>query len=139
MYGTPNSDPEKIKTALWTLLTNAFAATEDETVDVSDCKVFITNRPDASAMDSFAVVDINGSIVDYDGYSRCVCIVQLFVKDIDKIGTPNMTGLSNLYDVLLTALPSNVAPYTFDKKNQIGRRDIHGFHVTMVNLDCLIY
>lgn len=138
-HGTPNSDPEKIKTALWNLVANAFAATEDEVVDVSDCKVFITNRPDSSEMAYFAVVDVNGSVVDYDGYSRCICIVQLFVRDIDMIGTPNMTGLSNLYDTLLAALPYNVAPYTFGKKNQIGRRDIHGFHVTMVNLDCLIY
>lgn len=138
-HGTPNSDPEKIKTALWTMLTNALSATAEAEVDVSGCKVFVTNRPDASAMDMFAVVDINGTVTDYDGYSRCVCMVQLFAMDIDKIGTPNMVVLSNLYDTLVSALPYNEAPYTFSKKNQIGRRDPHGFHVTMVNLDCLIY
>lgn len=138
-HGTPNSDPEKIKTALWTLLTNALSATDGEEVDVSGCKVFITNRTDASVNDMFAVVGINGTVTDYDGYSRCVCLVQLFARDIDEIGTSNMVVLSNLYDTLLAALPSNEVPYTFSKKNQIARRDPHGFHVTMVNLDCLIY
>ena len=138
-HGTPNSDPEKIKTALWALVNNAFVATDGETVDVSDCKVFVSNRPDASSMSKFAVVDINGAVIDYDGYSRCTCAVLLYAKDIDKKGTSNMTVLTNLYDTLLSALPYNERPYTFSKKNQIGRRDIHGFHVTMVNLDCLIY
>jgi len=132
MYrGTPNSDPEKIKTALWNLIKNA----DDEIT----ANVFVTNRPVASNLTDFAVVDINGVVVDYDGYSRCVCMVQLFAKDIDTKGTSNMAKLSQMYDNLLKVLPYNVAPYTFDKKNQVGRRDIHGFHATMVNLDCLIY
>lgn len=127
-HGTPNSDPEKIKTALWNLLSGV----------VSD-NVFVSNRPSKSDLTDFVVIGINGAVIDFDGYSRCTCLVQLFAKDLDKIGTSDMTKLSSMYDSLLTVLPSNEKPYTFSKGNQVGRRDLHGFHLTMVNLDCLIY
>lgn len=127
-HGTPNSDPELIKTALWTLLNGV----------VSD-NVFISNRKSVSDLSDFAVVGVNGTVIDSDGYSRCTCFVQLFAKDIDNIGTSDMVKLSAMYDSLLTVLPSNEKPYTFSKRNQVGRRDSHGFHLTMINLDCLIY
>lgn len=127
-HGTPNSDPEKIKTALWNLLSGV----------VSD-NIFISNRQANSDLSDFAVIGVNGAVTDFDGYSRCTCFVQLFAKDIDKIGTSDMTKLSSMYDALLSVLPSNKSPYTFSKGNQIGSRDSHGFHLTMVNLDCLIY
>jgi len=127
-HSTPNSDPEKIKTALWTLLSGT----------VSD-NVFVSNRPATSDLLDFVVIDVNGAIVDYDGYGKCVCMVQLFAKDINYIGTPDMAKLTAMYDLLLTVLPYNIKPYTFSKKNQVGRRDSHGFHATLINLDCLIY
>jgi len=129
MYkGTPNSDPEKIKTALWTLLSGV----------VSD-NVFVSNRPAKSANDDFVVVGVNGAVIDFDGYSRCTCFAQLFARDIDNTGTSDMVKLSSMYDSLLSVLPSNEKPYTFSKANQVARRDSHGFHLTMINLDCLIY
>ena len=128
-HSTPDSDPEKVKTALWHLVDDAAVS----------ANVFVSNRPVNSDLTDFVVVNINGAITDYDGYSRCICLVELFAKDIDKKGTPNMGKLTEMYEALLAALPYNVAPYTFDKKNQIGTRDIHGFHVTRINLDCLIY
>jgi len=129
MYkGTPNSDPEKIKTALWSLLSGV----------VSD-NVFISNRSSTSDNDDFVVVGVNGAVIDFDGYSRCTCFVQLFARDINNTGTSDMVKLSSMYDSLLSVLPSNAKPYAFSKANQVGRRDSHGFHLTMINLDCLIY
>jgi hypothetical protein len=139
MYkGTPNTDPEKIKTALWGFLHTAFESTKDELIDVSGTKIFVSNRPAESSVSTFAIVDVNGSITDFDGYARCVCLVQLFARDIDNKGTTDMVKLSQLYDTMVSALPYNDGSYTFSKKNQVGRRDVHGFHSTMVNLDCLI-
>lgn len=130
-----NSDPVKILTALWTLL---------HTKGVSN-NIYISNRPAASKHDDFVVISINGAVTDKTANggmslgAKCVCLVQLFAKDIDQKGTQNMTKLSTMYDALLTALPYNTAPYTFSKKNQVGQRDSLGFHATLVNLDCLIY
>jgi len=124
-----NANPDLILTALWNLLT---------TEGISD-NIFISNRPAVADIDDFVVIDINGMVLDKAGHARCVCLVQLFARDIDKKGTLNMTRLTEMYDALLGALPSNISPYTFDKKNQVGRRGTHGFHATLVNLDCLIY
>ncbi len=122
-------DPVKIQTVLWYLAKDA---------EVSE-NVFVANRPQDSELEDFVVVDINGPIRDLAGHARCTCLVQLFAKDIDLNGTENMTRLSEMYAALLDGLPYNAAPYTFTKRNQVGRRDSHGFHATLVNLDCLIY
>lgn len=124
-----DTDPIKIQTALWNLVKDA---------DVSD-NVFVSNRPASSDLDDFVVVDTNGLVNDGAGHARCICLVQLFAKDIDFNGTENMTRLSEMYSALLDALPYNSAPYTFSKRNQVGKRDSNGFHATLVNLDCLIY
>jgi hypothetical protein len=124
-----NADPNLILTALWTLIKG---------VGVSD-NIFISNRPSVADIDDFIVIDINGMVRDNAGHARCVCLVQLFARDVDKKGTMDMTKLTEMYSTLLGVLPSNISPYTFDKKNQVGRRDIFGFHATLVNLDCLIY
>ena len=138
-HSTPDSDPEKVKTALWSLVKNALWRPLS-TPKIEICEnVFVTNRPMASDLTCFAVVGINGAITDYDGYSRCICLVQLFAKDLDTNGTENMSKLTDMYEALLTSLPYNTAPYTFSKKNQVGTRDVHGFHSTLLNLDCLIY
>jgi len=136
-----NTDPNLILTALWTML--------DGIVDINDEKVFpvvsISNRPAVADIDSFVVIDINGMVLDRNmdsGYAhnaRCVCLVQLFARDLDAKGTLNMGQLTTMYSALLGALPYNTSPYTFSKKNQVGRRDALGFHATLVNLDCLIY
>jgi hypothetical protein len=122
-------DPVKIQNALWYLVKDA---------EVSD-NIFVGNRPASSELDDFVVVDLNGVVRDLAGHARCTCLVQLFAKDIDQNGTENMTRLSEMYASLLGGLPYNAAPYTFSKKNQVGRRDSLGFHATLVNLDCLIY
>lgn len=136
-----NTDPNLILTALWTFL--------DGITDDEDAKVFpsiyIDNRPAVSDNDSFVVININGLVQDknldvgaaYGG--KCVCLVQLFARDIDAKGTLNMVQLSTMYSALTGNLPNNTSPYTFSKKNQVGRRDSLGFHATLVNLDCLIY
>lgn len=136
-----NTDPNLILTALWTML--------DSIVDIDDEKVFpvvnISNRPAVAASDSFVVIDINGMVLDKPTDSgnaiggKCVVLVQLFAKDLDNKGTLDMVKLTAMYEALLGALPYNLAPYTFTKKNQVGRRDALGFHATLVNLDCLIY
>lgn len=124
-----DTDPMKIKTALWHFINNAGVS----------ANIFTTNRPNASKLDDFVIVDINGIVTDKAGYARCICMVQLFAKDIDQNGTENMTKLSEMYSALMDALPYNSKPYTFSKRNQVGRRDSLGFHATLVNLDCLIY
>lgn len=124
-----DTDPIKIQTALWNLVKDA---------GVSD-KVFVSNRPASSDHDDFVIVDTNGIVRDEAGYARCICLVQLFARDIDQNGTENMTKLSEMYSALLDALPYNKSPYTFSKRNQVGKRDSNGFHATLVNLDCLIY
>jgi hypothetical protein len=124
-----DTDPVLIQTALWNFI---------DTAGVS-ANIFVSNRPNASRHDDFVVVDINGVVTDKAGHARCVCLVQLFAKDIDQKGTENMAKLSEMYETLIDALPYNTAPYTFRKKNQVGRRDSLGYHATLVNLDCLIY
>jgi len=136
-----NADPNLVLTALWTFL--------DGITDDEDAKVFpvvhIGNRPAASDNDSFVVININGLVQDKTTDTRdsvggrCVCLVQLFARDIDANGTLNMGQLSTMFNALVGALPYNTSPYTFSKKNQVGRRDVLGFHATLVNLDCLIY
>jgi hypothetical protein len=136
-----NSDPNLILTALWTML--------DSIVDEENEKVFpvvsISNRPAVGTHDDFIVIDINGMVLDRNmdsGHAhnaRCVVLVQLFARDLDAKGTLNMGKLTTMYKALIGALPYNSAPYTFSKKNQVGRRDTLGFHATLVNLDCLIY
>lgn len=121
-------DPVKIQNALWWLVKDA---------NVSE-NIFIGNRPESSDLDDFVVVD-TGSVRDLAGHARSICLVQLFAKDINLNGTVNMTRLSEMYEALLSGLPYNAAPYTFSKRNQVGRRDSNGFHATLVNLDCLIY
>lgn len=138
---TTNADPNLILTALWTML--------DSVVDINDEKVFpvvnISNRPAVATHDSFVVIDINGMVLDRNTDSgnaiggKCVCLVQLFARDLDAKGTLDMGTLTAMYEALLGALPYNSAPYTFTKKNQVGRRDALGYHATLVNLDCLIY
>lgn len=123
-----DADPIKVQTALWGMI---------DSLGVS-ANIFVVNRPDASKLDDFVVVDVNGAITDYDGYARCVCLVQLFAKDIDKKGTENMTKLTEMYEALLDGLPYVTGVYTFKKRNQVGRRDTLGFHATLINLDCLI-
>ena len=130
-----NADPNLILTALWNLIDGI---TDDEDEKVFE-NIFISNRPAVADVDNFIVIDINGMILDKAGHARCVCLVQLFAKDIDEKGTLDMTKLTEMYSALLGALPSNTSPYTFSKKNQVGRRDTLGFHATLVNLDCLIY
>ena len=122
-------DPVKIQNVLWYLVKDA---------EVSE-NIFVANRPADSELSDFVVVDVNGAIRDLAGHARCTCLIQLFAKDIDLNGTENMTRLSEMYAALLSGLPYNAAPYTFTKRNQVGRRDSHGFHATLVNLDCLIY
>lgn len=124
-----SADPNLILTALWTLL---------QSNGVSD-NIFISNRPAVADHDDFVVIDINGMIRDKAGHARCVCLVQLFARDIDAKGTLDMGKLSEMYSTLLDSLPYNTSPYTFSKKSQVGRRDALGFHATLVNLDCLIY
>lgn len=121
-------DPVKIQNALWYLISDAA---------VSD-NIFVANRPQSSDLPDFVVVD-TGTVRDLAGHARCICLVQLFAKDIDLNGTENMTRLSEMYTALLDGLPYNAAPYTFSKRNQVGKRDSNGFHATLVNLDCLIY
>lgn len=121
-------DPVKIQNALWYLISDAA---------VSD-NIFVANRPQSSELPDFVVVD-TGTVRDLAGHARCICLVQLFAKDIDLNGTENMTRLSEMYAALLAGLPYNAAPYTFSKRNQVGKRDSNGFHATLVNLDCLIY
>ena len=130
-----NTDPNLILTALWTALSST---------GISD-NIFIGNRPSVADIDDFVVIDINGMVQDKQTdvgkavSGKCVCLVQLFARDIDAKGTLNMTKLSAMYSALLDTLPYNTSPYTFSKKNQVGRRDTLGFHATLVNLDCLIY
>ena len=130
-----DTDPVLIQTALWNFIDNAGVSSN----------IFVSNRPNTSRHDDFVVVDVNGMVTDKEvdngtTYSaRCVCLVQLFAKDIDQKGTENMAKLSEMYETLIDALPYNTAPYTFKKKNQVGRRDSLGYHATLVNLDCLIY
>jgi len=124
-----DTDPEKIKTALWNIVNSAGVSTT----------VYTSNRKSVSGVTDFAIVDVNGIITDKAGHARCICMVQMFAKDIDEKGTENMTKLSSMYASLLAALPYNSKPYTFSKRNQVGRRDMLGFHATIVNLDCLIY
>ena len=130
-----NTDPNLILTALWTALSST---------GISD-NFFIGNRPAVADIDDFVVIDINGMVQDKQTDAgkavsgKCVCLVQLFARDIDAKGTLNMTKLSAMYSALLDTLPYNTSPYTFSKKNQVGRRDTLGFHATLVNLDCLIY
>lgn len=126
---TTDTDPVLIQSALWNAIRD---------IGVSD-NVFISNRPSASSVSDFVVIDINGYVVDKAGHARCVCLVQLFAKDLDNKGTMNMSKLSEMYETLLDALPYNTSPYTFTKKNQVGKRDTLGYHATLVNLDCLIY
>ena len=126
---TTDADPVNIKLALWHLIKDAGVSNNIRT----------SNRPDSSKWNDFVVVDINGFVTDRDGYARCVCLVQLFAKDIDQNGTENLEKLSSMYSTLVNSLPYNTAPYTFSKKNQVGSRDALGFHATLVNLDCLIY
>jgi hypothetical protein len=128
-HGVPNTDIEKIKTALWNIVTDA---------NVSD-NVFTSNRKSKSDLSDFVVVGINGSVNPYDGGARCICFVSLFAKDIDNIGTEDMGRLTEMYDALILALPYNVKPYTFSYERQIGRRDSHGFHANIFNLECKIY
>jgi hypothetical protein len=130
-----DSDPELIKTALWNLVKDA---------GVSD-NIFVSNRPDSSKLPDFVIVDTNGFVTDKlvdNGSSfggKCLCLVQLYAKDIDQKGTEDMVKLSEMYAALIDGLPYNSAPYTFRKKNQVGRRDTLGFHATLINLECLIY
>ena len=124
-----DTDPMAIQTALWHLIDDALVSEN----------IYVANRPNSSKLNDFVVVDVNGLITDKFGHARCICLVQLFAKDIDQKGTENMTRLSEMYSALLEALPYNSAPYTFSKKNQVGRRDTLGYHATLVNLDCLIY
>ena len=128
-HGVPNTDIEKIKTALWQIVTDA---------TVTD-NVFTSNRKSKSDLSDFAVVGLNGSVVIYDGGASCTCFVALYAKDIDNIGTENMGGLTAMYDALVLAFPYNVKPYTFSLGNPFGRRDSHGFHSTIVNIECKIY
>lgn len=121
-------DPVKIQNALWWLIKDT---------GVSD-NIFVGNRPQSSDLSDFVVVD-TGSVRDLAGHARSICLVQLFAKDIDLNGTENMERLSEMYSTLLGGLPYNAAPYTFSKRNQVGKRDSGGFHATLVNLDCLIY
>jgi hypothetical protein len=124
-----DTDPVLIQSALWSMISD---------IAVSD-NVFVSNRPSNCTLTDFVVVDINGMVVDKAGHARCVCLVQLFAKDLDQLGTEDMGKLSTMYSTLLGALPYNTSPYTFTKKNQVGRRDSLGYHATLVNLDCLIY
>lgn len=136
-----NADSNLILTALWTFL--------DGITDGDDEKVFpvvnIANRPAVATNDSFVVIDINGMISGRstdggnDCMARCVCLVQLFARDLDAKGTLDMVKLTSMHSALIGALPYNIAPYTFKKKNHVGRRDALGFHATLINLDCLIY
>lgn len=133
---TTDADPNMILTALWNHI-SLIKTEEGETVFNN---VFIGNRPTTSeAMNDFVVISTNGTVVDKAGHARCVCMVQLFARDIDAKGTLNMGKLSDMFEALTDALPYNSKPYTFTKKNQVGIRDSLGFHATLINLDCLIY
>lgn len=121
-------DPVKIQNALWYLVKDAGVS----------ANIFIGNRPESSSLPDFVVVN-TGTVRDLAGHARSICLVQLFAKDIDLNGTENMARLSEMYSALLGGLPYNAAPYTFSKRNQVGKRDSGGFHATLVNLDCLIY
>jgi len=130
-----DTDPEKIKAVLWHLVNDSGAS----------ANIFTTNRPQNSSLEDFVVVDVNGVI--RDGFvdngssykANCICMIQLFAKDINLNGTENMTKLSEMYEALMDILPYDAAPYRFTKKNQVGKRDSSGFHATLVNLDCSIY
>lgn len=129
------TDPERVKKALYDVL-SATATAEKPAISAN---FFISNRPKSTVpLDSFVVLDVNGPVVDYANYARCVCSVALFARDVDQSGTEDMTLLTAMYDALLKRVPADTGAYTFTKRNQAGKHDTLGFHCTVVNLDCLI-
>jgi hypothetical protein len=119
-----------ILTALWNVLSAA---------NLSE-NILIDNRKSASKLDSFVVIGINGRIRNMVGHSRCDCFVQLFARDVDTVGTPGMTKISELSEGLLQALPKDTQSgvYTFNLGDEIGKRDLLGFHSVIFNVSCLI-
>lgn len=126
------SDAQKYKIllALWNIL---------NTAGLSE-NILIDNRKSASKLDSFVVIGINGRIRNMVGHSRCNCFVQLFARDVDTVGTVNITTIDSLSDALHTALPpdSQSGVYTFNMGDEIGKRDLLGFHSVIYNVSCLI-
>jgi hypothetical protein len=116
--------------ALWNVL---------NTANVSE-NILIDNRRSASKLDSFVVIGINGRIRNMVGHSRCDCFVQLFARDVDLLGTPGMTKISELSSALLSSLPKDKQSgvYTFNMGDEIGKRDLLGFHSVIFNVRCLI-
>ena len=125
-----NSDARKIQMALWTHLKDS---------DVS-AVIELDNRTEASdGVTDFVVIKTNGYVLNKAGHGRCVVLVDMYAKDLDQKGTINLDKLTDMFDLLDGCLPYNTAPYTFSIKNQVGKRDTLGYHITSVNLDCLIY
>jgi len=126
------SDAQKynILLALWNVL---------DAANLSD-NILIDNRKSASKLDSFVVIGINGRIRNQMGYSRCNCFVQLFAKDVDTVGTVNITTIASMSTALQTAITKDKhsGAYTFNMGDEIGKRDFLGFHSVIYDVSCLV-
>lgn len=78
-------------------------------------KTFMGQRPNISdtLMPDFAVVSVSTSITDLRALGRCICLIELFAKNLSN-GEKNATKLSLMYQRLFKIFPIQNDIYLFD-------------------------
>lgn len=69
--------------------------------------------------------------------SRMVCSIQIWTRDL-KHGMKDMQLESAIRALIFTLIPTTVGNYKFTYMNDMGSRDLLGFHGKYINLNCYI-
>ena len=69
--------------------------------------------------------------------SKKVCSIQIWTRDIGN-GMKNMQLESAIRTLIFTLIPAVAGNYKFTYMNDVGSRDLLGFHGKYINLNCYI-
>lgn len=69
--------------------------------------------------------------------SRKVCAIQIWTRDLGY-GMKNMQLESSIRKTILTLIPAIAGNYKFTYMNDVGTRDLLGFHGKYINLNCYV-
>lgn len=126
-------DTNDIETALYDLLKtvytgNVYCGNRPTIIEKKEAEFIVVK-----AANGGKDIEANHRIIS----SKKVCSIQIWTRDIGN-GMKNMQLESSIRTLIFTLIPVVTGNYKFTYMNDIGSRDLLGFHGKYINLNCYI-
>lgn len=130
----PKLDSNLVETELYNLIKTVYSG-----------DVYCGNRPHIQEikLNDYVVIKTNNTtgknMIANDRVisSVFICSIQIWTRAI-RHGFKDMVKETEIRTLIINALPSTTNNYKFSYSNEVGARDLLGFHGKYINLKCTI-